>query len=156
MKRIFCALTLPVLLFSSVAAARDDKPHPDFSGQWEIVKGKSDFGKMPAPVSMTLISEKRDGYLHSVQTTQTAQGDQVSESDWHPDGQRHTYEKPVPGYSITHWDGNTLVSERHSNDGQYRQTVKLSMEEHGQQAVETVNEHTPNGDNHMRLVWRRR
>ena len=143
------------LLFSVPIIAEGNGSHPDFSGRWELVKGESDFGKMPPPVNMTLVSEKREGYLHSLQTTQTPQGDQVSENDWFPDGKRHTYEKPVPGYSITRWEGNTLLSERRSNDGHYRQTVKLSMESDGKKAVETVSEHTPNGDNRMRLVWQR-
>jgi hypothetical protein len=156
MKRVLLVVPLAALALFAAAVPQDNKSHPDFSGQWEVVKEKSDFGKMPPPVNMTLVSEKRDGYVHSVQTTQTAQGDQVTESDWYPDGQRHTYEKPVPGYSVTHWDGNTLVSEQRSNDGQYRQTVKLSMQANGQEAVETITSHTPNGDSRMRLVWRRR
>lgn len=155
MKRALFAVSLALLVLSSPAIARDEGSHPDFSGQWELVKGKSDFGKMPQPVNMTLVSEKKDGYLHSVQTTQTAQGDQVSESDWYPDGRRHNYTKPVPGYSVTHWDGDTLVSDQRSNDGQYRQSVKLSMSANGHEAVETVEQHTPNGQSKMRLVWRR-
>jgi hypothetical protein len=156
MKRVFLAIPLAALVLSIPVKARDNSSRPDFSGQWELVKNKSDFGKMPQPVHMTLVSEKKDGYLHSVQTTQTPQGDQVVESDWYPDGKRHSYDKPVAGYSVTHWDGDTLVSEQRSNDGQYRQTVKLSMEANGQQAVETVEKHTPNGESHMRLVWHRR
>jgi hypothetical protein len=155
MKRILFVVSLAALALLLPAAAQDTGSHPDFSGQWDLVKGKSDFGKMPPPVNMTLISEKKDGYLHSVLTTQTAQGDEVSESDWYPDGKRHTYSKPVPGYSVTHWEGDTLVNEQRSNDRQYRQTVKLSMEANGKEAVETITAHTPNGDNQMRLVWRR-
>jgi hypothetical protein len=156
MRRVFLAIAISILVVSSSAVAWDSNTRPDFSGQWELVKEKSDFGKMPQPVNMTLISEKRDGYLHSVQTIQTPQGDQVSESDWYPDGKRHNYDKPVPGYSVTHWDGNTLVSEQRSNDGQYHQTVKLSMGANGKEATETVDQRTPNGESHMRLVWRRR
>jgi hypothetical protein len=156
MTRVFLAIVVSVLVLAPSAVARDDNARPDFSGKWELVKQKSDFGKMPPPVNMTLVSEKRDGYLHSVQTIQTSQGDQVSESDWYPDGKRHTYDKPVPGYSVTHWDGNTLVSEQRSNDGQYHQTVKLSMAANGREATEIVDQRTPNGESHMRLMWRRR
>lgn len=154
MRQAFYAI--PLLVFAVLFPAHgQNKPRPDFSGQWELVKEKSDFGKMSPPVNMTLVSEKKDGYLHSVQTTQTPQGDQVSESDWYPDDKRHTVSKPVAGYSITHWSGDTLVSEQRSDDGQYRQTVKLSMQANGKEAVESIDAHTPTGDSHMRLVWRR-
>jgi hypothetical protein len=156
MTRVFLAVLVSAFVLSPTVVAQDDNARPDFSGQWELVKEKSDFGKMPPPVHMTLVSEKKDGYLHSVLTTQTPEGDQVSESDWYPDGKRHGYTKPVPGYSVTHWDGNTLVSEQSSNDGQYHQTVKLSMAANGQEATETVEQRTPNGKSRMRLVWRRK
>jgi hypothetical protein len=151
----FFAVSLCAVALALPLAAQRDDSHPDFSGKWELVKEKSDFGNMEHPVAMTLVSEKRDGYLHSVQTTQTPQGDSVSENDWYPDGKRHDYSTPVPGYSVTRWDGKSLVSESRSNDGSYRQTVRLTMQANGREAVETVTSHTPSGDNHMKLYWRR-
>jgi hypothetical protein len=155
MRIALCAI--PLLVFVLISPAHGQKkPRPDFSGEWELVKEKSDFGKMSPPVNMKLLSEKKDGYLHSVQTTETPEGDKVLESEWYPDGKRHTISKPVPGYTLTHWDDDTLVSEQRSDDGHYRQTVRLSMQANGKEAVEIVDSHTPSGDNHMRLVWRRR
>ncbi len=138
------------------ATAANDQSHPDFSGHWELVKEKSNFGKAEKPVGMTLVSEKRDGYLHSVQTTQTPQGDQSTEGDWYLDGKRHKYNKPLPGYSITRWEGNTLVNERKSDDGQYAETIRLTMQSNGKEAVETVQTHNSTGDNKSKLVWHRR
>jgi hypothetical protein len=156
MTRVLTAALLSVIFLKLPAFARDAGPKPDFSGRWELVTEKSDFGKSAKPVGMTLVSENRDGHLHSVETTQTPQGEQETESDWYPDGQRHTYQKPVPGYSITRWDGNALVNERHSDDGQYHETVKLTMQPGGREAIETVNSRTPEGNNRLRLVWRKK
>jgi hypothetical protein len=148
-------LNLLFLAFCWLSAAEQSKSKPDFSGRWEIVKERSDFGKMPQPVKMTLTSDKRDGYLHSVQTIETPDGEHVEEGNWYPDGKRHTYGKPVPGYSITRWEGDTLVTERQSNDGHYKDIIKLNMEGNGQTVVETVESVTPNGKDRLRLVWRR-
>jgi hypothetical protein len=104
---------------------------------------------------MTLTAEKRDGYLHSVQTIETSEGEHVEEGNWYLDGKRHDYHKPIPGFSVTRWDGNTLVTERQSNDGQYKDIIKLKMDSDGQTAVETVETLTPNGKDRLRLVWRR-
>jgi hypothetical protein len=153
--RIVSVICLATLGWTGSLLAADHQSHPDFSGHWELVKEKSDFGKMEKPVGMTLVSEKRDGYLHSVQTTQTPQGDQSSEGDWYLDGKSHKYDKPAPGSSTTRWEGNTLVNERKSDDGQYREVTRLSMQSNGQEAVETVQTHNPNGDNRLKLVWRR-
>lgn len=146
------ALASAVVFLTPVNAAN----HPDFSGRWELNVSKSDFGNAEKPVRMTLVSENKDGYLHSVQTISTPQGDQSSERDWYPDGKQHSYAGPVPGSSVTKWDGNTLVSERTSQDGQYKETVRLKMSADGKTATETVNTKNPNGTNKARLVWERK
>jgi hypothetical protein len=105
---------------------------------------------------MTLVSEKRSGYLHSVVTTATPEGERQTESNWYLDGKRHDEQKPVPGYSITKWDGDTLVNERRSNDGHFRETTKLSLNSDGKEATEIVDTHTPSGDNHAKLIWKRK
>jgi hypothetical protein len=155
MRRALLVVSICAFGLSTRIFAAEDRPHPDFSGKWELVKEKSDFGKMPQPVEMTLVSEKKDGYLHSVETTQTADGEKTAEGDWYPDGKHHEYSEPVAGYSVTHWDGQSLITERKSNDGTYRQTVKLTMQANGREAVESVETHTPSGDSRVRLYWRR-
>ena len=149
------AIPLLAIVLVLPAAGQESKSHPDFSGRWELVKEKSDFGNSSPPVRMTLVSEKRDSYLHSVQTTVTAEGEQVFESDWYPDGKQHKYDKPVPGYSTTRWEGQTLVSERKSDDGHYRASIQLTMLSNGREAIETLSYHTPEGDHRLRLFWRR-
>jgi hypothetical protein len=155
MKKIFATTLVAIAGLVFPALAWEGDLHPDFSGKWELVKEKSDFGKSSPPVAMTLVSESRDGYLHSVQTTQTPQGEKVSENDWYPDGSRHDYIKPVPGYSKTRWEGKSLISESESKDGTFRETVKLTMQPNGKEAIETVTVHNTAGDNHMRLFWRK-
>ena len=147
-------VNLLCLSFCWLSAAQEGKPKPDFSGKWEIVKDRSDFGRMPPPVAMTLTAEKREGYLRSVQTIQTSEGEQVQEGNWYPDGKRHDYEKPIPGYTVTRWEGDTLVTERQSNDGHYKDSIRLTMDRDGQ-VIETLESLTPNGKDRLRLVWRR-
>jgi hypothetical protein len=152
LRNFIAALASAVLLMMPVQGAS----HPDFSGRWELNVSKSDFGNAEKPVRMTLVSENKDGYLHSVQTVYTAQGDQTSERDWYPDGKQHPSPGAEPGSSVTRWDGNTLTSERTSKDAQYKETIRLSMSADGKTATETVTSKNPNGTNKARLVWERK
>lgn len=153
MFRIFVAALAGAVFFMTPAQAAN---HPDFSGRWELNVAKSDFGNAEKPVRMTLVSENKDGYLHSVQTVSTPQGDETSERDWYPDGKQHAYPGAVPGHSVTKWEGNTLVSERTSQDGQYKETIHLTASADGKTATETINSKNPNGTNKVRLIWERK
>jgi hypothetical protein len=154
-RQMFLARFTTLLIAVPLCIAAQDR-RPDFSGTWQLVKERSDFGRNPKPVDKTLISEKRDGYLHSVVTSQTPEGEQETESNWYLDGKPHHEDKPVPGYSITHWEGNTLVNERRSTDGHFRETTRLSLSSDGNEATEIVDSHTPSGDNHAKLIWKRK
>ena len=93
--------------------------------------------------------------MHSVQTTYTPQGTATAEADWYPDGEKHSYQRPTPGYSVTQWDDDALVSEHRSNDGQYYEKIRLTLSHDGKTATEEVDSKTPNGANHSKLIWRK-
>jgi len=141
----FCLL--PVIAF---AASK-----PDFTGVWELDLKKSDFGTAPKPARMTVVSTMEGEMMKSVQTTYLAQDTQTAEFTWYVDGKRHRTDKPVPGFSVTHWEDTMLVSERQSNDGAYKQTIKMTLSDDGATALETVETQNPSGRNKAKLVFHR-
>ncbi|HEX4809930.1 MAG TPA: hypothetical protein VH325_13415 [Bryobacteraceae bacterium] len=126
---------------------------PDFTGKWELAVDESNFGNAPKPARMTLEASNNDGVMHSVQTTYTAQEPETLEGNWYLDGKRHSSDKPAPGYSVTKWQDDTLVNERVSNDRAYHETTRLSLSRDGKTATEEVDSKTPNGTNHVKLIW---
>jgi hypothetical protein len=49
-------------LFPAAAGRRDDKP--DFTGDWKLNVGKSDFGQRPGPLRASMKVSHRDPALH--------------------------------------------------------------------------------------------
>jgi hypothetical protein len=126
----------------------------EFSGRWKLVVEKSDFGNASRPVHMTVVCTVKGNVMHAVQTTETSsEGTETSEFTWYLDGKRHPTEKPFPGYSITKWEDDTLVNQRQSNDGAYKETIRVTVAANGKTAVEEITSKNPNGSNHEKLVW---
>lgn len=143
-----------IILLAAIASAQT--PKVEFSGKWKLDLEKSDFGSAPKPIQMTVVSAVQSGVMHGVQTTESeAEGTETTEYTWYLDGKRHPTDKPFPGYSITKWDDNTLVNERRSNDGAYRETIRVSLSADGKTATENIESKNPNGSNHEKLVWRK-
>jgi hypothetical protein len=129
-------------------------PKVEFSGRWKLVVEKSDFGNASRPVHMTVVCTVKGNVMHAVQTTETSsEGTETSEFTWYLDGKRHPTEKPFPGYSITKWEDDTLVNQRQSNDGAYKETIRVTVAANGKTAVEEITSKNPNGSNHEKLVW---
>jgi hypothetical protein len=93
--------------------------------------------------------------MHAVQNTYTEQGEHTTQFDWYLDGKRHDTDKPAPGYSMTHWEGNTLVNERQSSDGAYKETIRVTLSADGNTATEDVISKNPTGSNREKLIWRK-
>ena len=145
-----CAFFLPLLATPGYTA---DKP--DFTGKWELVVDKSDFGGLPKPSRMTVESTVSGEAMKSVQTTYTAQDSESTEFVWYLDGKRHKTDKPAPGFSVSRWEDNTLVTERASDDGAYRQMIHMAMSRDGKTATELIQTKNPSGSNKEKLVWTR-
>ena len=128
---------------------------PDFTGRWELVIEKSDFGNVAKPARMTIESSISGAAMHSVQTTYSDQENQSTEFTWYLDGKKHGTDKPAPGYSVTRWEDSTLVTERKSNDGAYRQVIQMTLSRDGKTATEVIQTTNPSGKNKEKLVWRR-
>lgn len=142
--------------FSFLAWA-DDKP--DLAGNWALNIGKSKFGKMPKPQSMTLKAVRKGDVLHSVQTTEDGQGSRSTEGDWFLDGKQHPVDTQATASKMTQmskWDGKTLVADRKSEDGSYVENMRITVSGDGKTATEKLNVKSPNGNNTATLVWERK
>ena len=155
MMRIFRSAA-PLLLFVVFGSLIFAASKPDFTGTWELDVKRSDFGSLPKPARMTIQSTVQGDAMHSVQTTYVEQENQTAEFNWYLDGKRHASDKPVPGYSVTHWEDTTLVSERQSNDGAYKETIRMSLSPDGKTATEMVETKNPSGTNKEKLIWHRK
>jgi hypothetical protein len=149
MHKVFLSIFIAGTLIVSAAQP------PDFTGRWECVIAKSSFGNGAKPTRMTVESTVQNGVMHAVQTSYTGQEEQTAEFDWYLDGKRHDTDKPAPGYSITHWEGKTLINERQSNDGVYKQMTRVTLSADGQTATEEIQTKNPNGSNREKLVWQK-
>ncbi len=69
---------LLALLTAGLSLAAPDSGKPDFTGNWTLNVGKSNFGKSPKPQSMTLKAMHKGEVLHSIQTTDDGQGQEVA------------------------------------------------------------------------------
>ena len=127
----------------------------ELTGHWELVPSQSNFGKLQKPSRMSVDSTVRNGVMHAVQNTYTEQGEHTTQFEWYLDGKRHQTDKPAPGYSVTYWDGNTLVNERQSNDSAYKETIRVTLSVDGNTATEEITTRNPTGTNHEKLIWRK-
>jgi hypothetical protein len=101
-----------LLAMTTVATMAVAADKPNFSGDWTLDAGKSDFGPIPAPQSMTRKVEHSDP---SVSFTEVMvggpQGDQTSTTKWSADGKETTNDmmgNPVKW--TAKWDGDALVA----------------------------------------------
>lgn len=129
---------------------------PNFTGKWELDLKHSDFGRLPKPARMTIESTLQGDAMHSVQTSYAEQETQSAEFTWYLDGKQHPSDKPVPGYSVTRWDNAELVSIRQSDDGAYKETIRMSLSADGKTATETIETKNPSGTNKEKLIWRKK
>ena len=152
MLRSVCQVVLLAAATLSLQAANP----PDFSGKWELNLNKSDFGDAPKPARMTIDCTVSGNEMRSVTTTYVQQDNSVNESIWYLDGKKHPTDRPVPGYSMTRWQDGVLINERGSNDGAYKEVIRLTLSVDGKTATETVQTKTPNGNNKEKLIWERK
>ena len=150
---------LVLVALGSVAFAADTNGKPDFTGDWTLNVAKSSFGKMPKPQGMTLKAAHKGEVLHSVQTTDYGQGLKSMEGDWFLDAKQHPVDPSAQGNKQTQmsrWQGNALIAERRSEDGSYREIIRMTLSGDGKTATEKVFVKSPNGNNASTLIWNRK
>ncbi len=146
--RLLILTAAPLLLHAAKPA--------DFNGKWELNIKKSDFGNAPKPTRMSIDCTVDGNEMRSITTTYLQQDNSAVESTWYIDGQKHSTDKPIPGYSLTRWQDGTLISERASNDGAYKEVIRLTLSNDGKTATEDVQTRNPNGNNREKLIWQKR
>jgi hypothetical protein len=107
---------LSVLLLVAAALSfgqTDDKTN--YSGEWRMVKDKSDFGKFTAPDTMVRTIDQKNLTIN-VHTTQTGPGGKASaDVTYYTDGRESVNEvRGRESKSHCFWDGNVLVIRTYS------------------------------------------
>ena len=94
-----------------LAALAFAQPKPNFSGTWKQDNAKSNFAKLPAPISVTDIISHKEPVLHLTQTVVGPQGDSVtSEHDYSTDGREQTGKsRNYTEKTAVKWDGDALI-----------------------------------------------
>ncbi len=107
MKKVI-TIAIAALAMSLISVGADK---PNFSGDWTLDSGKSDFGPMPAPTTMTRKVEHNDPDLTYTQVVQGGpQGDQTVKMTYSTDGKETTNDlMGNPLKTTAKWDGNALV-----------------------------------------------
>lgn len=123
-KRLLLSLSALALLIPALSRADDSPPKPNFSGQWNMVKDKSDFGHFagstPDSVVYTIDHRKETVSVHVVQQRDKTKG--VSDLVYYTDG-RDSINEASGRESKSHcfWDGATLVirTDSHTSRGEH-------------------------------------
>ena len=141
-------------LFASLALAK-----PNFSGEWKIDAGQSDFGDMPVPDSVVMIVEHSGPKLINRQTqTGGAQGDLEVELMYMTDGTES--KNTVRGSAMTSngkWSGDALkIDTKIVWEGTAVSIVEIWKLTSGGKILElTRNVSSEHGDSTMKLVFAR-
>ena len=166
------ALLLALCLFAFAAAGDDKKkggkPHPDFSGTWQLDRAKSDFGEWSdRPLSKadsTLVVEHRDPELKIRRTLSLNGQEEVKEFAYYTDERGETNQATLGVGEVkskTKWDGDKVVSEaqikRRGQGGAYELNVmqKWQVSSDGKTLTNTTSISNEMGAQQIKLVYRR-
>jgi hypothetical protein len=140
-------------LVLSLAGAVQAKPN--FSGDWKLNSGKSDFGPMPGPEKMDRkITHEDPSFKFS--TTQTSpQGETTTDMAYTTDGKPAT-NKTARGEvtGTAKWDGDVLTigSKREFQGMEITQNERWTLGEDGKTLTITNKINTPQGDFEIKIV----
>jgi hypothetical protein len=153
-RRAVFALTL-----AGVAALAAERPN--FSGEWKLNSGKSDFGPMAgnAPTSMTRKIEHKGDDLSATTTQATPNGERTQTSKYKTDGSDSVNKAQTPMgeievKSVASWDGAKLVvkTSREIQGAQITQTETWTLSEDGKMLTVDNKISSPMGDFDIKLV----
>lgn len=145
-RRLFAALFV-CLTVGSIAAVAADKP--DFSGNWKLNTGKSDFGPMPKPEKVDYVIAHKDPELNVKSTAVTQMGEVTNEAKITTDGKE--FINNMRGQEIkgtANWDGKVLVVKQKLTV-QGTEIVleqKWTMSEDGKSITQEISITTPQGE----------
>jgi hypothetical protein len=114
MKLRKCNITLTALAALCLAGASQAADKPDFSGEWKLNVGKSDFGgRKPTPTVAILKIEHKDPVLKITRTIVTDNGQLTTEAIYSTDGTETTNKLPGGGEmkNTAKWVDSALLIE---------------------------------------------
>jgi hypothetical protein len=131
------------VLFTLAFGLLQAQAKTDFSGTWKLNSGKSDFGQMPAPDSITQKITHADPSLKAnVASTGGMQGDMTYELSYTTDGKEcvnHIGEGELK--STLKWDGDDLVVDSKGAFGGTEFTAKARWNLSSDGKTLTVTQH---------------
>jgi hypothetical protein len=142
---------LAVLGCVAVAQAK-----PNFTGEWKVNVGKSDFGLMPPPTSMTQKITHNDPQLKVATAVVTESGDFSNTSSYTTDGKEcvnQMFNTDVK--STVKWDGDTLtIDSRMDFQGDaVKFTEMWSLSEDGKTLTKTAHFSGPQGEGDSKTIF---
>src|SRR5260370_22364932 len=126
MQKILAVSLLSIVAFSTQALAATN-----FSGEWKLNVGKSDYGPVPAPDSMERSIAQTDAAITLKTHQKGAQGEIKSELKYTLDGKESTNTiNGTPSKGNAKWAGDNLIIEStRENQGtelKFKETYSLS------------------------------
>jgi hypothetical protein len=156
--KISKALVVAMILLSATTLAAQSKPN--FSGEWTLVPGKSDFGMMPPPSSGVQKITHDDPQLKVVSTQTNDQGTNTTESTYTTDGKECVNKGIMDSEmkSVAKWDGPVLVIDSKMDIQGNAITLgsKWTLSADGKSL--TVNMHfaSPMGDGDVKMIYEKK
>jgi hypothetical protein len=117
---MYRALALAALMASAAFAAQ-----PNFTGDWKLAVGKSEFGQFPPPSAMSQKVTHEDPSLKVATKMSTDNGDFEFAGNYSTDGKETTNEfGPASMKSTAKWEGEVLVIDTKGRFGDNDLTMK--------------------------------
>ena len=142
------AIILSVTLAAGMGLAAD---RPPLSGTWVLDANQSS-GDAPAWASMTVA--QKGHWFRMAQIDKEGRTIRNIEGECKTDGRFHPVQGGDAGSISCKWDGGTLVTQQHWNNGQDERTVRTMVGSDGK-LVQDIHEAGPGGAKDAHSVWAR-
>ncbi len=147
---VVIAAALALAVSGSAFAAK-----PNFSGDWKLNAGKSDFGPMPGPEKMDRKINHNDPEIKITTTQSGPQGEMTTNLAYKTDGTESVNKvREADVKSVAKWDGNALVvsSKRDFQGMEIVMNERWTLSEDGKSLTIVNKINTPQGDFEIKVV----
>jgi hypothetical protein len=146
-------LALSLLALVAVGMAADK---PNFSGEWKMDAGKSNFGQLPAPSSFVRKIQHKDPSLIIIEE-QSANGAQSTTTrSVTTDGKPATLQlNGIAAMCSAVWDGSDVVASTAMDAAGLKFTDRMSLSADRKVLTSKVKISTPQGDADLTIVFNR-
>ena len=152
------ALIVALLLLSASTLWAQSKPN--YTGEWTLVPGKSDFGMMPPPSSGVQKVTHNEPQLKVVSTQTSDQGTNTTESTYTTDGKECVNKGFMDSEmkSTAKWDGDVLVidSKMDMQGNAITITNRWTLSGDGKGLTVAMHFASPMGDGDVKMVYEKK